>query len=154
MNSKTTTFGILGLLLGVVIGFSVANYLNRNAAPTATASADPTGLAPANPNTQSGSTVTMPDIQKVLDKAKNKPESFDAQIKAGELYAKRQRLEKAIEYFVAAQKLKPADLGINIRLGGVYFDSEKYEESETYFLKALEIEPKNADIRSDLGLTF
>ncbi len=96
----------------------------------------------------------MPDIQLVLDKAKNEPDNFEAQMKAGEMYSKIQGFDTALDYYKKAQQIKPNDLQANIKLAGAYFDKKKYVEAEKYFLRALQIEPKNVDIRSDLGLTY
>ena len=153
MNKNALAFGIVGLLVGLAIGFSVANYLNRNSTPTQNSGTD-SNLCATKQNEQINPSVIMPDIQLVLDKAKNEPDNFEAQMKAGEMYSKIQRFDTALDYYKKAQQIKPNDLQANIKLAGAYFDKKKYVEAEKYFLRALRIEPKNVDIRSDLGLTY
>jgi len=153
MNKNGIIYGIIGLLLGLAIGFSGANYLNRNSVAKQQTDQAPTTISPAGrTNQQNGG--MMGDVQAVLDKAKNEPTNFEAQIKAGEMFSQIQRFDRALEYYKKAEKIKPGSLEANIRLGGGYFNKKAYDEAEKYFLKALRVDPNNADVRGDLGLTF
>ncbi|MCB1024841.1 MAG: tetratricopeptide repeat protein [Acidobacteria bacterium] len=155
MNKNGISFGIIGIVIGLTVGFFGANYLNRNA-ENAGAGAPLQPQVPANMPSQGNipSGAPLADVQKVLDRAKEEPENYQAQIEAGEMYTKIQRFDQALPFYEAAQKLKPADLNSNIVLGNGYFDAKQYEKAETYYAKALEIDPKNVGVRTDYGLTF
>lgn len=153
LNKNTVVFGIVGLLIGLAIGFFAANYVNRNTSFSQQASQNTTNL-PAINIKEHGPSVMMPDVRQVLEIARNEPNNFDAQIRAGEMYYKIQRFDKALNYYIKAQKIKPSDLQANIKLAGIYYEMKNYIDAATYFMKALEIDPKNTDVRSDLGLTF
>ena len=153
LNKNTVVFGIVGLLIGLTIGFFAANYVNRNASFNQQASQNATNL-PAINIEEHNPVVMMPDVRQVLEIARNEPNNFDAQIRAGEMYYKIQRFDKALNYYIKAQKIKPNDLQANIELAGIYYEMKNYIDAAKYFMKALEIDPKNTDVRSDLGLTF
>ncbi len=141
---------MIGLTIGLVIGFYGANYLNRNAnAPTSVQ----TSNIPINPNQPARPGVQMPDVQKVLDTAKNEPQNYEAQIAAGEMYARIRRFDKALEFYQKAYEIKPGDFDANVKLGNAHFDAKQYIKAETFYAKALEIK-NDPDVRTDYGLTF
>lgn len=159
MTKNSLTFGILGIVIGLVIGFTGANYLNRNDSAPQNAGLTPGGIPPQNPNqpfnqppgTQGG---MLPDVQATIDKAANEPDNYEAQIKAGEMYARIRNFEKALEFYQKAQRLKPEDFEANASLGNAFFDARQFENAETYYVKALEINPQDLNVLSDLGTTF
>ncbi len=154
MGKNGLLFGIVGLIIGLIIGFSGANYLNRNAS---TPDNNTPNQIPTQANNLPGKTDQsgmLPDVQKVLDAAKNEPENYEAQIKAGEMYARIQNFEGALEFYQKAQRLKPNDFEANASLGNAFFDARQFENAETYYEKALEIKPDNLNVLSDLGTTF
>ncbi len=160
MNKNSITFGIIGLIVGLTIGFMGANSLNRNASvsqeippnpATAPQSVQPPSQPPNGQNPQGG---MLEDVQKTLDKAKNQPENFEAQIEAGRMYAQIQRFDEALEFFQKGQQLKPDDFAANALLGNAFFDAKQFENAETYYAKALEIKPNEVTIQSDYATTF
>ncbi|MGI8669026.1 MAG: tetratricopeptide repeat protein [Aridibacter sp.] len=158
MGKNSLLFGIIGLIIGLIVGFSGANYLNRNASTpdnTTQNQMPPQGInPPINPQGQTTQSGMLPDVQKVLDEAKNEPNNYEAQIKAGEMYARIQNFDGALEYYQKAQRLKPNDFAANSGLGNAFFDARQFENAETYYEKALEIKPDDVNILSDLGTTF
>ncbi|MEP6787029.1 MAG: tetratricopeptide repeat protein [Acidobacteriota bacterium] len=168
MKKDNVMFGVLGLLVGLIVGFMFANSVNRSAAsPSASSTAAApiaTGNNPALPpdhpplGTSSGSDApqgaSQPQVTAAIDKAKAEPQNFEAQMTAADLYYQIQRFEEAAKFYEAANKLKPADSESMIKAGNAYFDGEKYDQAEKWYLRALEKEPKNINVRTDLGLTF
>jgi tetratricopeptide (TPR) repeat protein len=167
MKKDNILFGVFGLIVGLVVGFVFANSVNKtgpstNAAQT-TASAN-TSSNPALPadhpplGTQAGSTNpsagAIPQVMESIEKAKQQPQNYEAQMTAADLYYQIQRFEDAAKYYEAAAKLKPAEAEPMIKAGNAYFDAEKYEIAETWYAKALEKEPRNLGVRTDYGLTF
>ncbi|MEZ5346788.1 MAG: tetratricopeptide repeat protein [Pyrinomonadaceae bacterium] len=155
MNKSGITFGIVGIIIGLTVGFFGANYLNRNSEGQISGSPAPLN-SPGNMasprNTAPGA--QFADVQKVIDLAKTEPDNYEAQIEAGEMFSKIERFEEALPYYETAHKLKPEDLKANIILGNGYFDAKQYEKAGTYYAKALEIDPNNVSVRTDYGLTF
>ncbi|MBC7797513.1 MAG: tetratricopeptide repeat protein [Pyrinomonadaceae bacterium] len=174
MNKENILFATIGLLLGLIIGFVATNQINRNgymqmsANPTAQ-SGQPTQSAPnpvplqgvkeqpssanAPPNLQQRG-APQPQVQEAIDKAKNNPNDFDAQIAVGKLYLGIQKNDDAAQYFDRAAALKPTKYEQIVMIGNGYFDSGKYEKSEKFYTQALTEKPNDVDVRTDLGLTF
>jgi tetratricopeptide (TPR) repeat protein len=159
MNTNNMLFIIIGLLLGLIIGFFAANSWFRNSlAPIS--SAVSTVAPQTNANIPAGhpdinqQSTPMPDIQPAIDAAKQNPDDFEAQIKVAELYNQAEKYEEAAEYLKIANKLKPDHYETIVNLGNVSFDSGNFDDSEKWYSQALLKKPDDADVRTDLGLTF
>jgi tetratricopeptide (TPR) repeat protein len=150
MNKDNVLFGIIGILLGVIVGFFGANYLNR------TAGQAPNVLPPAPASAPAGKPggAMIPEVAAALDKAKNEPDNFDAQKQAGMMYYRIKNFPEALRYLTQANRINPEDRETTVTLGNINFDAEKYPEAEKFYLAALEQKPDDVDVRTDLGLTF
>ena len=151
-------FGIGGLIIGLIIGFFSANYLNRNAVTETAMTQNPATFNEQvhsadikEPTTTSAK--PLPEVQETLDQAKNEPNNFDVQIKAGDLYLKIKGFEKAAEFYEKAQKIKPNDFGILAKIGNTYFDAEQFEKAQKWYEQAL-AQKEDLSVRTDLGITF
>lgn len=96
----------------------------------------------------------MPDVAEALERAKNEPNNFEAQMRVGDMYAQINRFDKAVEFFANANKIKPDDYQTIVKLGNAFFETNNSAEAEKWYSKALEIKPDDVNVRSDLGLTF
>ena len=152
---KAIVFGIVGLIVGLAVGFFAANSINRNAAKSAPVAGDisiPVGGAMPNaPATQGG---MQPVVAQALDKAEKEPNSFEAQMTAGDMYSKIGSVEKAKEYYDKGAALAPNDFDGNVRIAAAYFDIKQYEPAGQYYQKALALNPKDVNARTDLGSTY
>lgn len=158
------TFGIVGLVVGLVIGFFVANNINKNA-PTTVISQNQTDGSTTSPQVQnivvkdqptnhSTGGAALPGVSDAIDKAKNEPNNFDAQIAAGDLYLKIKGFDKAIAYYEMASKIKPENYDLIVKIGNTYFDAGQFEKAEKWYEQALTKKPDDVDVRTDLGITF
>ncbi len=162
MNKENALFGIIGLLAGLMIGFFVTNSINRNgAAPVSAAEIrSNSNVPPGHPDIGSPGGPTapggamQPEVQAAIEKAKQSPDDFDAQVKAAESYYQIERYEEAITFLKAANKIKPDDREIAVHLGNANFDAEHYEEAEKWYTAALAKKADDINVRTDLGLTF
>lgn len=166
MKMDNVLFAVAGLLLGAIVGFMFANSVNRNAMQPVAAQVGNSNSASGNPALPAdhppigagggdpASGGMQPQVQQALDKAKNEPQNFDAQVEAASMYAQIGQSEKALPFLEAAAKLNPTDTTSQIDLGNAFFDSNKFEDAEKWYTKALEKDPKNVNVRTDLGLTF
>ena len=155
---KYILFGLGGLIIGAVLGFYVANSINRSAQTKSMVSSQNPTDAPfnhqqANPQLPQTAQPMLGDVQETLDKAKNEPANFEAQIKAGDMYAQIKRFDKAVEFYEQADKLKPNDLSLAVKAGNAYFDAGQFEKAENWYLKALE-KKEDPNVRTDLGITY
>lgn len=150
---KNVIFGIVGLLIGGAIGFYSANALNRQEFRTSNVdmSAPVPGQAPQTTVNTGG---MQADVSVVLEAAESQPQSFAAQMKAGDTYAQIGRFEQAVEFYKRGLLINPGNVQANIVLANALFDSQKFDEAEGYYAKALQIDPKNPDATADFGATF
>ena len=149
--------GAACLVIGFFAGFFVSNNINRNAAlpPAATQQNAPFQTQQTQvASVKEPSGAMMPDVTETLDQAKNQPENFDAQMKAGDLYLKIQNFEKAAGFYDAAAALKPTEREKIVRLGNSFFDIRQFEKAETFYNQALEKKSDDVAVRTDLGITF
>ncbi|MEO8650416.1 MAG: tetratricopeptide repeat protein [Acidobacteriota bacterium] len=162
MKKESLLVGGICLVFGLVIGFLVSNSINRNAAVSTTAATDLTSsgsaLPPDHPpigqSGTGGQQSAVPEVMAAIEKAKQQPESFEAQMMAGDLYYQIQRFPDAAKYYENANRLKPQDLESIIKSGNARFDAEEYEQAEAWYKKALLQNPRDVNVRSDLGLTY
>ncbi|HQU83238.1 MAG TPA: tetratricopeptide repeat protein [Pyrinomonadaceae bacterium] len=156
---KNILFTVVGLLIGLIVGFFAANSLNRQALVQnqTTASATDktaTSLDHGMPDKSAIQNGAMPEIAAKMEKAKNEPNNFEAQMEVGDLYSQIGRYDEAVKYYQAGIKLQPNNFQANVVLANVYFDTKQYEEAEKYYAKALEINPKDVNSRTDLATTL
>jgi tetratricopeptide (TPR) repeat protein len=166
MSKENILFAIIGVLLGVIVGFMFATSLNRQtpqvrpaAAPVmerAPASAElpenhPPISADAGPETQAVDTGADAAL---IERAAAAPDDFDAQMKAAEVHYRNRRFDEAIDLLTRANHLRPDDRGTVVALGNANFDSGRYEAAEKWYTAALVKDPKDINVRTDLGLTF
>ena len=99
MTRENILFAIIGILLGFIVGFMLASSMSQKQAMQTAAS---TQAMPAD-HPPLGSQQGAPDPQAVreqvtasLEKARNEPTNFDAQVRAAELYYQIQRYDQPI----------------------------------------------------------
>lgn len=155
INKENILFCIVGLLGGVIIGFMFANSMNQKAMLQAgQANQQMAGLPSGHPSVGDNQGGSVQEVQAAIDKAREEPQNFDAQIKAAEMYYQIQRFDGAVEFLEQARKIKPDDYNTIVNLANAYFDSNKYEEAEKTYQLAIEKKPDDINVRTDLGLTY
>ncbi len=158
---KNILYGIAGLIVGLIVGFFAANKINRNEIPSPSVAQVQTNAPFANPQTQSSDIKEpapqgkpLPEVSEKIDKAKNEPNNFDAQMQAGNLYVKIKAFDKAQEFYNRAEQINPSDYEKIVQLGNGFFDAGKFEKAEKWYEKALAKKPDDVNVRTDLGITF
>lgn len=162
MNKENSLFGIVGLLVGLIVGFMFANSVNKGAAEVSPAAAMKlnSNIPPGHPDIGSTTAATgapgamQPEVQAAIDKAKQSPDDFDAQVKAAAMYYQIERFDDAIALLKRANQLKPEDQEVIVHLGNANFDGNHYEEAEKWYVAALAKKADDVNVRTDLGLTF
>jgi len=148
---RNILFGIVGLVIGLVIGFGAANSINRqddlNTSSTNNSSQQ---LAPQS----SRSSGMFADVDQMIQTAQSEPQNFVAQMRTGDMYAKIGKFDSAIEFYKRGILLKPDDFNANVVLANALFDSQRFEEASDYYAKAVKINGADVNARTDLGTTF
>lgn len=164
MNKDNILFGVVGLLAGLIIGFMFANSVNKQAVmPVAAADMKTnSNIPPGHPEIPPGATAPgsassgamQPEIQAAIDKAKQSPNDFQAQVAAADMYNQIERYDDAVVYLKKANVLKPDEQEVIVHLGNANFDGNHFDEAEKWYLAALAKKPNDTNVRTDLGLTF
>ena len=149
-TGQSIAFGLVGLVIGLVVGFYGANALNRGAGADTQLVKDA-----ARVTAERGSNPQMlPDVSEMLSKAEAEPQNFVTQMRTGDMYAKIGKFDKAIEFYSRGISLKPDDFKAHVVLANAFFDSGQFERAGEHYSRAIEIDPRDANARADLGATF
>src|SRR6266404_5481580 len=119
MKKDNIMFAVIGLLAGLIVGFMFANSVNRSALekqPVATGSnmtsADRPNLPPDHPpigsTTDAPQDGPLPQVTAAIDKARQEPKNYGAQMTAGDLYYQIKKYDDATKFYEIANKLRPA----------------------------------------------
>ena len=156
MTRENILFAIIGTLLGFIVGFMLASSMSqRNAMQQAAASSQ---TMPADHPPVGAQQQGAPDPQAVreqvtasLEKARNEPKNFEAQIKAAELYYQIQRYDQAIEYLLKANQLQPTDYRTVTLLGMVNLDAGQYDSAVQWYRAAMKMKSDDVMVLSGLA---
>ncbi len=173
MTKENSLFLVIGVLLGFIVGFMFVNTVNQRAAARMTTAAavappdidvPPSAGGVANGGGAQTSSIAVADpraaqgmqaaVQAQVQQARNAPNDFDAQFKAGELFYQIQRYDDALPFWQQANKLRPDDYKTIVNLGNVNYDAGRYQDAERWYTAALAKKPDDVNVRTDLGLSF
>lgn len=147
MKKDSVMFGVIGLLLGLIIGFIGTNWMNRSAMGSApvplaggtdlTVASSNQALPPNHPpigsngggNAAGGSAPLVdcknlpPGLAGGKQKAEQSPQDYEAQMTGADLLYQGQCFDDAAKFYEAAAKLKPDQKEPIVKLGDCYFDA-------------------------------
>lgn len=155
MSRENILFAVIGILLGFIVGFMFASSMSqRQAFPQPSAAsqgmpADHPAVGAGGQNAQDPQAVRE-QVAASLEKARNEPNNFEAQVKAAELYYQIQRYDQAIEFLLKANQLKPTDYKTVVILGMVNLDAGHYDTAEKWYRAAMKM--KSDDVMVLAGL--
>ena len=158
MSRENLLFGIIGILLGFIVGFMFASSMSQKTQTAATSASQdmPADHPPVGaPNAAGGGNPEQVRAQVTADieKARNEPKNFDAQVKAAELYYRIGRFDQAIEFLLKANELKPTDYNTVVTLGMVNYDAGHYDPAEKWFRTAIKMKPDDVTVLEGLTET-
>lgn len=160
MNKDNILFGVIGLLLGLIIGFVFANKTNQSGM---TQQNPGTNTAMSNPNMpadhpaidpQQQAAAMMPQVNEAIKIADAEPNNFEAQMKVAAMFYQIQNYNKAVEFLLRANKIKPEDYDSITQLGHANYDAGNFVEAEKWYVKALAKKPEDVAVRTDMASTF
>jgi tetratricopeptide (TPR) repeat protein len=145
-----------GLAIGFLLSFVFTQNYNKRNAASASSMATSSGMAGGMggaPNQQA----MMGQVQQVIEKARNAPDDFQAQVEAAKVFNQVGRMAETVDYLEKAHAIDPAKfdaLGAAGFLGQYYFDQKNYAKAESWFSRAIKANPKEADLYVALGETY
>jgi len=151
MNRENLLFAVIGVLLGFIVGFMFASSMSQKVAQTQTAAQNlPADHPPLGAQNAGDPAAQREQVMAQIEKARNEPKNFEAQMTAAQLYYQIQRFDQAIEYLLKANQLKPTDYDAVAALGVVNLDAGHYDQAERWYRAALKM--KSGDERALAGL--
>lgn len=159
MSRENILFAIIGILLGFIVGFMFASSMSQKAATPAVAGSAQ-GLPADHPPVGGGQQGAAPNpqamqqqVQASLEKARNEPQNFEAQIQAADLYYQIRRFDQALEYLLKANQLNPTDYRTVVLLGMVNLDAEHYDQAEKWYRAAMKMKQDDVMVLAGLAAT-
>jgi tetratricopeptide (TPR) repeat protein len=158
IGKSNILLGLSSLMVGSIVGMSIANSLNYSGGALRSSATPPpppqsVNLSPAPAKAVAGQQI-MEEAGITIRQAKNEPENFDAQLQAAEIYYQVGGYEQAIGFLQRANQLRPGSDEVMVALGNIDFVSGRYEEAEQWFTAVLDKHPNDINIRTNLGMTF
>jgi len=156
MSRENLLFAIIGILLGFIVGFMFASSMSQKQAmqqATAGSQAMPADHPPVGAQNAPNPQAMQQEVTASLEKARNEPKNFDAQIKAAQLYYQIQRYDQSIEYLLKANQLKPTDYQTVVTLGLVNLDAGHYDTAEKWYRAALKMKSDDVMVLAGLAAT-
>lgn len=153
MNKNKYLIGLIGVAVGFIVSFFLTQNYNKSNAAAPTAPGASSGMA-SGPG---GQQAMMGQVAGVIEKAKNAPNDFQAQVEAAKVFNQIGRVAETVDYLKKAYAIDPTkfnELGAAGFLGQYYFEQKDYAESETWFNRAIKADPKEADLYVGLAETF
>jgi tetratricopeptide (TPR) repeat protein len=137
---RNISFALLGMLIGLATGFKTANYTFRrekSEAVSASAAQAASRLSQASSVNSSSSPEKLPEqgqqiineVRAIIDKARSRPQDFDAQREAANQFIQIQRPEGALEFLLRANQIKPDDIDTMADLSEAYYFKQQFDES-------------------------
>jgi tetratricopeptide (TPR) repeat protein len=149
---------LIGLAVGFILSFILTqNYNKSNAAPAATSTTPGMAGAAGGAGGAPGQQAMMGQVQQTIERAKNAPNDFQAQVDAAKVFNQVGRMAETVDYLKKAFAIDAAKfdaLGAAGFLGQYYYDQKNYAEAETWFSRAIKADPKEADLYFALGETY
>src|SRR5262249_37659473 len=147
-------FGLAGLALSFTVAFFGTRYINNTNAglpqpKAATQTTPPNGGGGSGGDSGSstqGQKAQMAEVAQAIEKAKNNPKDFDAQMTVAGMYYQIGRYAETVDYLKRAYEANPTELGKKGALsfiGQYYFDEKKFDESATWFNRAVQADPND-----------
>ena len=158
MTRENLLFSIIGILFGFIVGFMFASTMNQKygpGAPVATSSQNlPSDHPPVGANTAANPAGMPAEVSASIERARNEPKNFEAQLKAAELYYQIQRYDQSIEYLLKANQLKPTDYQTVVNLGMVNLDAGHYDTAERWYRAALKMKSDDVMVLAGMAETM
>jgi tetratricopeptide (TPR) repeat protein len=153
MNRENLLFAVIGVLLGFIVGFMFASSMSQKATQTQMAGASqnlPADHPPVGAQNAGDPAAQRERVMAQIEKARQEPNNFEAQMAAAQLYYQIQRYDQAIEFLLKANQLKPTDFDAVTALGVVNLDAGHYDQAEKWYRVALKM--KSTDETALAGL--
>lgn len=154
MTRENILFAIIGILLGFIVGFMFASSMSQRMPEPQVAGrsqAMPADHPPVAGQNAPDPQAVREQVTASLEKARNEPKNFEAQVKAAELYYQIGRYDQAIEFLLKANQIQPTDYRTVTLLGLTNLDAGHYETAEKWYRAALKMRQDDVMVLAGLA---
>ena len=151
MTRENILFAIIGILLGFIVGFMFASSMSQRMPEPQRSQAMPADHPPVGGQNTPDPQAVREQVTASLEKARNEPKNFDAQVKAAELYYQIGRYDQAIEFLLKANQIQPTDYRTVTLLGLTNLDAGHYETAEKWYRAALKMRQDDVMVLAGLA---
>lgn len=148
MNKDSVLFSLVGVGFGLFFGFAFASWANQRAAAEPRAAGESREL-PSNAVAEQERMRTQ--AEEAVRRARENPQSFDAQMQAAEALNDAERFDDSIEFLLRANTLQPQNADAVVALGHVNSNAGNLKVAEKWYTAALQMRPDDVALRADLG---
>lgn len=159
------SLAIIGVLVGLVVGFKAANWQYRRVQGTAlqnsVAQANSRQPQSRGANSESNQNLTpaqreqmVNEVKALIEKAKNNPNDVEAQLEVADQFIQINRPDEAVQFLEQAAKADPNDARTQHGLGIVYSMKGQFDEAIKAAKHSLELSPNNPRVEMLLAATY
>ncbi|MEO6724373.1 MAG: tetratricopeptide repeat protein [Blastocatellia bacterium] len=159
------SLAIIGLVVGLVVGFKAANWQYRRAQgavlQNSVAQANRRLPQSRSPGSESSQNLTpeqreqmVKEVKAIIEKAKSTPNDIEAQLEAADQFIQISRPDEAIQFLEQAAKANPNDARTQHGFGIVYSLKGQFDEAVKAAKRSLELSPNNPRVEMLLAATF
>lgn len=145
MKSKQIVVGIVGVIVGFILGFFVAQGTQKPAAMSA--SAQEGGIPENHPSPE-----TMEKLKVLMEQANADSQNREARVALGNLFYDIGRFDNAVQWYEQALALDPKDVHVSTDLGTAYLYLGNAAKAVERYQGSLLIEPDHAQTLHNLGV--
>ncbi len=146
MNLQQYVIGIVGIIVGFILGFFVA----QGGAPSQVSPSQPLGQLPEN----HPALEISEQLQGLLDRAQSDPTNHEVRVAIGNAFYDMGRYDAAVPWYEEALALHSDDVGISTDLGTSYLATGAAELALEQYRKSLELEPEHPQTLQNMGFAF
>src|SRR5215210_4403548 len=147
MTKDNILFSIIGVLLGVLVGYVFASTVNQRgymertppsgrvaaAGQMGGGSESPQGDATLPSNAVAEQGAESGADRALIEQAEAEPDNFDSQMRAAAIHYKNRRYNEAIQLLMRANQLRPDSYDAIVALGNANFDANSFEIAEKWY---------------------
>jgi tetratricopeptide (TPR) repeat protein len=155
VNKNKYVIGLIGLIVGFAVSFLLTTNYNKNNAPMAAGQPSAGMAAGAGAPSAGNQQAMMGNVAATIEKAKNNPKDFNAQLDAAKVYNQIDRNGEAVEYLKKAYAIDPKKFskegdpelkGALVYMSQYYMEQQNYPEAETWLRRSVEIDPDQSNL--------
>jgi cytochrome c-type biogenesis protein CcmH/NrfG len=154
MGNKQITTGVVGIVIGLILGFFTSQIFLQN----------PSGVGEQQPQTGSQGSSQLPaehpppevmeKLTELQDWAQTHPQDSQVRISLGNTYYDMGRFDGALKWYEEALQLEPDDVDVRTDLGTAYLYTGNPIKAVEHYKSSLEIDPDHIQTLQNISVAY